>query len=60
MCRRLGRALQFISLGDQLGPDCARHARFELESRVELIERKSGTFKPEEFENHYHTAPGLK
>jgi DNA end-binding protein Ku len=23
---------------------------------VELIERKSGTFKPEEFENHYHTA----
>jgi len=23
---------------------------------VELIERKSGKFKPEEFENHYHTA----
>ncbi len=23
---------------------------------VELIERKSGDFKPEEFENHYHTA----
>ena len=23
---------------------------------VELIERKSGEFKPEEFENHYHTA----
>ena len=23
---------------------------------VELIERKSGTFKPDEFENHYHTA----
>ena len=23
---------------------------------VELIERKSGSFKPDEFENHYHTA----
>ena len=23
---------------------------------VELIERKSGKFEPEEFENHYHTA----
>ena len=23
---------------------------------VELIERKSGSFKPSEFENHYHTA----
>ena len=23
---------------------------------VELIERKAGKFKPEEFENHYHTA----
>ena len=23
---------------------------------VELIERKSGKFKPDEFENHYHTA----
>ena len=23
---------------------------------VELIERKSGKFDPEEFENHYHTA----
>ena len=23
---------------------------------VELIERKSGKFNPEEFENHYHTA----
>jgi DNA end-binding protein Ku len=27
-----------------------------VELAVELIERKAGDFKPEEFENHYHTA----
>jgi len=27
-----------------------------IDLAVELIERKSGAFKPDEFENHYHTA----
>ena len=27
-----------------------------IDLAVELIERKSGTFEPEAFENHYHTA----
>ncbi len=45
-------------LGDhsRRGPPTAEPEKEMVDLAIELINRKSGKFKPEEFENHYATA----